>query len=66
MRLTAASGVAAFAAAILLYPLFQGGAWFWTSLGAVLAVMAAGLIGSRLSLPAWAAPWPGWPRCGSS
>ncbi|MFF4191668.1 transglutaminaseTgpA domain-containing protein [Nonomuraea sp. NPDC001831] len=56
MRLTAASGVAAFTAAILLYPLFQGGAWFWTSLGAVLAVMAAGLISSRLSLPAWAAP----------
>ncbi|NUS09680.1 MAG: transglutaminase domain-containing protein, partial [Nonomuraea sp.] len=56
MRLSAASGVAAFAAAILLYPLFQGGAWFWTSLGAVLAVVAAGLLSSRLSLPAWAAP----------
>ncbi|MET7326944.1 DUF3488 and transglutaminase-like domain-containing protein [Nonomuraea sp. NPDC005650] len=56
MRLTAASGVAAFAAAFLLYPLFQGGAWFWTSLGAVLAVMAAGVLSSRLSLPAWAAP----------
>ncbi|WP_433441937.1 transglutaminaseTgpA domain-containing protein [Nonomuraea sp. CA-141351] len=56
MRLTTASGVASFAAAILLYPLFQGGAWFWTSLGAVLAVMAAGLLSSRLSLPAWAAP----------
>ncbi|MFC5830798.1 transglutaminaseTgpA domain-containing protein [Nonomuraea insulae] len=56
MRLTIASGVAAFTAAILLYPLFQGGAWFWTSLGAVLAVVAAGLVSSRLSLPAWAAP----------
>ncbi|KAB8188298.1 DUF4129 domain-containing protein [Nonomuraea phyllanthi] len=56
MRLTIASGVAAFAAAILLYPLFQGGAWFWTSLGAVLAVVVAGLVSSRLSLPAWAAP----------
>jgi transglutaminase-like putative cysteine protease len=56
MRLTAASGVAAFTAAILLYPLFDGGAWFWGSLGAVLAVVAAGLLSSRLSLPAWAAP----------
>ncbi|SEG83937.1 Transglutaminase-like enzyme, putative cysteine protease [Nonomuraea solani] len=56
MRLTIASGVAAFTAAILLYPLFQGGGWLWTSLGAVLAVMAAGLLSSRLSLPAWAAP----------
>ncbi|MFI7124229.1 transglutaminaseTgpA domain-containing protein [Nonomuraea sp. NPDC050153] len=56
MRLTAAAGVAAFAAAFLLYPLFQGGTWFWTSLGAVLAVMAAGVLSSRLSLPAWAAP----------
>jgi transglutaminase-like putative cysteine protease len=56
MRLTAASGVATFAASMLLYPLFQGGAWFWTSLGAVLAVVAAGLLSSRLSLPAWAAP----------
>ncbi|NUR87397.1 MAG: transglutaminase domain-containing protein, partial [Nonomuraea sp.] len=56
MRLTAASGVAAFTAAFLLYPLFQGGAWFWTSLGAVLAVVAGGLLSSRLTLPAWAAP----------
>ncbi|MEO3871592.1 DUF3488 and transglutaminase-like domain-containing protein [Nonomuraea sp. B12E4] len=56
MRLTIASGVAAFAAAFLLYPLFQGGAWFWASMGAVLAVVAAGLLSSRLALPAWAAP----------
>ncbi|WP_327583171.1 DUF3488 and transglutaminase-like domain-containing protein [Nonomuraea sp. NBC_00507] len=55
MRLTIASGVAAFAAAMLLYPLFEGGTWFWASLGAVLAVVAAGLVSSRLSLPAWAA-----------
>ncbi|GAA2207135.1 DUF3488 and transglutaminase-like domain-containing protein [Nonomuraea monospora] len=56
MRLTIASGVSAFTAALLLSPLFQGGGWFWTSLGAVLAVVAAGLLSSRLSLPAWAAP----------
>ncbi|TMR20678.1 transglutaminase domain-containing protein [Nonomuraea turkmeniaca] len=55
MRLTIASGVAAFAAALLLYPLFDGGTWFWAALGAVLAVVGAGLVSSRLSLPAWAA-----------
>ncbi|UBU16899.1 transglutaminase family protein [Nonomuraea gerenzanensis] len=59
MRLTIASGVAAFTAAFLLSPLFQGGGWFWTSLGAVLAVVAAGLVSSRLSLPAWSAPFLG-------
>ncbi|MFK4038091.1 transglutaminaseTgpA domain-containing protein [Nonomuraea wenchangensis] len=56
MRLTIASAAATFTAAILLYPLFEGGTWFWSSLGAVLAVMLAGLVSSRLSLPAWAAP----------
>ncbi|MEW9548657.1 transglutaminaseTgpA domain-containing protein [Nonomuraea sp. NPDC050783] len=56
MRLTIASGVAAFTAAVLLYPLFEGGTWFWSSLGVVLAVVGAGLVSSRLSLPAWAAP----------
>ncbi|MGN9839463.1 transglutaminase family protein [Nonomuraea sp. H19] len=55
MRLTTASGVAAFAAAVLLYPLFQGGTWLWSVLGAALTVVAAGLVSSRLSLPAWAA-----------
>ncbi|HEX4818371.1 MAG TPA: DUF3488 and transglutaminase-like domain-containing protein [Nonomuraea sp.] len=55
MRLTGASGVATFTAAILLSPLFDGGTWFWASLGAVLAVVAAGLVSSRLMLPAWAA-----------
>ncbi|WP_043638676.1 transglutaminase TgpA family protein [Nonomuraea candida] len=56
MRLTIASGVATFSAAVLLHPLFQTGTWFWSALGAVLAVVAAGLLSSRLSLPAWAAP----------
>ncbi|MGW0482337.1 transglutaminase family protein [Nonomuraea sp. NPDC003214] len=55
MRLSVASAVATFAAAILLYPLFDGGSWFWASLGAVLAVMAASLVSGRLSLPSWAA-----------
>ncbi|WP_433509915.1 transglutaminaseTgpA domain-containing protein [Nonomuraea sp. CA-143628] len=55
MRLSIASAVATFCAAVLLYPLFQGGSWFWGSLGAVLAVMCGGLVSGRLSLPAWAA-----------
>ncbi|WP_219463413.1 transglutaminase family protein [Nonomuraea rhizosphaerae] len=55
MRLSVAAAVATFCSAILLYPLFQGGAWFWGSLGAVLAVMAGSLVSGRLSLPAWAA-----------
>ncbi|MER6945750.1 DUF3488 and transglutaminase-like domain-containing protein [Nonomuraea sp. NPDC000554] len=57
MRLSIASAVATFTAAILLYPLFQGGAWFWSSMGAVLVVMAASLLSGRLSLPPWSAPF---------
>ncbi|MFD2353418.1 transglutaminaseTgpA domain-containing protein [Nonomuraea ferruginea] len=56
MRLSIAAAVATFTAAILLYPLFEGGAWFWGSLGAVLSVMLASLVSGRLSLPSWAAP----------
>lgn len=56
MRLSYASAVATFCAALLLYPLFEGGGWFWGSLGAVLAVLAASLLSGRLSLPAWGAP----------
>ncbi len=56
MRLSTAAAVATFTSAILLYPLFEGGQWFWSSLGAVLAVLAASVLSGRLSLPAWAAP----------
>ncbi|MEU8248989.1 transglutaminaseTgpA domain-containing protein [Nonomuraea sp. NPDC048916] len=56
MRLSTAAAVATFSSAILLYPLFEGGAWFWGSLGAVLAVLVASLLSGRLSLPVWAAP----------
>ncbi|MFI6497545.1 transglutaminaseTgpA domain-containing protein [Nonomuraea typhae] len=55
MRLSVAAAVATFCAAILLHPLFEGGAWFWGSFGAVLTVLAASAISGRLSLPAWAA-----------
>ncbi|MEV0202777.1 DUF3488 and transglutaminase-like domain-containing protein [Nonomuraea sp. NPDC050691] len=56
MRLSVAAAVATFCAAILLYPLFEGGSWFWGALGAVLAVLAASMLSGRLSLPLWAAP----------
>jgi len=56
MRLSIAAAVATFTSAILLYPLFEGGRWFWSSLGVVLAVLAASVLSTRLSLPAWAAP----------
>ncbi|MEU7891421.1 transglutaminaseTgpA domain-containing protein [Nonomuraea sp. NPDC049152] len=56
MRLPIWSGVAALAVSLTLYPLFDGGAWLWGSLGAVLTVTAAGVLSSKLTLPAWAAP----------
>ncbi|MFI7446942.1 DUF3488 and DUF4129 domain-containing transglutaminase family protein [Nonomuraea sp. NPDC049714] len=56
MRLSIAAAVATFTSAILLHPLFEGGQWFWSSLGVVLAVLAASVLSTRLSLPAWAAP----------
>ncbi|MDA0638114.1 DUF3488 and transglutaminase-like domain-containing protein [Nonomuraea sp. MCN248] len=55
MRLSIAAAVATFSSAILLHPLFEGGGWFWGSLGAVVAVLLASLISGRLSLPPWAA-----------
>ncbi|MFC6894247.1 hypothetical protein ACFQGX_01710 [Nonomuraea dietziae] len=42
MRLPIWSGVATLAVSLTLYPLFEGGAWLWGSLGAVLAVTVAG------------------------
>ncbi|MFE3447921.1 transglutaminaseTgpA domain-containing protein [Nonomuraea sp. NPDC059194] len=56
MRLPIWAGVATLAVSLTLYPLFDGGAWLWGSLGAVLAVTAAGVLSSRLTLPGWAAP----------
>ncbi|MET9070219.1 transglutaminase TgpA family protein [Streptosporangium sandarakinum] len=51
MRLTAAAGVATGAVAIALYPLFSGGAWFWSSLGVILVVTGTGLLAGRYTLP---------------
>lgn len=59
MRLSAAAGVATMSVAIMLYPLFDGGAWLWGSIGAVLAVFAASWLSGRLSLPTWSAPLAG-------
>ncbi|GAA2384461.1 DUF3488 and transglutaminase-like domain-containing protein [Nonomuraea africana] len=56
MRLPIWSGVATLAVSLTLYPLFDGGAWLWGSLGAVLAVTVAGVVSSRLTLPGWTAP----------
>src|SRR5437868_1392483 len=44
------------AVAITLYPLFNGGAWMWGSLGAVLVVSAVSSLASRVGLPGWLAP----------
>lgn len=59
MRLSVAAGVATMSVSIMLYPLFDGGAWLWASLGVVLAVFAASWLSGRLSLPSWAAPLAG-------
>ncbi|GAA4184970.1 DUF3488 and transglutaminase-like domain-containing protein [Streptosporangium oxazolinicum] len=56
MRLPIASGVATGAVAIALYPLFQGGAWFWSSLGAILIVTGIGVLAGHYTLPGWLAP----------
>lgn len=56
MRLSIASGVATGAVAIALYPLFQGGAWFWTSLGVIGVVTGIGVLAGRYRLPGWLVP----------
>ncbi|MBG0829505.1 transglutaminase domain-containing protein [Planomonospora sp. ID67723] len=56
MRLPVAAGAATGAVALALYPLFQTGTWFWTSLGAILVVTAVGVLASRYTLPVWPAP----------
>ncbi|GAA3011653.1 DUF3488 and transglutaminase-like domain-containing protein [Streptosporangium longisporum] len=53
MRLPIASGMATGAVAIALYPLFQGGDWFWASLGAILVVTGIGTVAGYYALPGW-------------
>ncbi|MCT9930665.1 DUF3488 and transglutaminase-like domain-containing protein [Planotetraspora sp. A-T 1434] len=56
MKLPVAAGLATAAVSITLYPLFNGGAWFWASLGVVLVTTAVGVVASRLATPRWLAP----------
>lgn len=56
MRLPIAAGAATGAVAIALYPLFQGGGWFWACLGIILAVTGVGMLGTRYALPNWLVP----------
>lgn len=50
MRLPLASGLATGAVALTLYPLFQGGAWFWSGLAVLIAVTGVGVLASRFTL----------------
>ena len=52
MRLTVASGTATVLASIALYPLLNGGTWFWAGVGAVIVVGAIGAATRRRAIPA--------------
>ncbi len=56
MKLPMASGLATGAVMVTLYPLFNGGSWFWASLGAVLATTAVGVLSTRLGVWGWLVP----------
>jgi len=51
-RLTVAAAVATVLASIALYPLLQGGTWFWSGTGAVIVVAAVGAATRRRAIPA--------------
>jgi TgpA N-terminal domain/Transglutaminase-like superfamily/Domain of unknown function (DUF4129) len=51
-RLTVASGTATVLASIALYPLLNGGTWFWAGVGAVIVVGAIGAATRRRAIPA--------------
>jgi len=52
IRLTIVAAVATLLSSFGLYPLFQGTAWAWCGLGAILAVSGTGLLTRRFRLPA--------------
>ncbi|GII53930.1 transglutaminase [Planotetraspora thailandica] len=56
MKLPIAAGLATAAVSLTLYPLFNGGSWFWTSMGAILVVTGASAATIRLRAPLWAGP----------
>ncbi|MBP2702357.1 transglutaminase domain-containing protein [Microbispora sp. RL4-1S] len=55
MRLPVAAGLATAAVTTTLYPLFDGGAWLWASMGAILVTTLVGTAATRLAAPAWVA-----------
>ncbi|GIH37200.1 transglutaminase [Microbispora corallina] len=56
MKLPVAAGLSTAAVAITLYPLFDGGAWFWASMGAILVVTVVGVVAGRLGARPWVTP----------
>jgi transglutaminase-like putative cysteine protease len=52
MRLTVAAATATVLASIALYPLLDGGKWFWAGAGAVIVVAAIGVATRRRAIPA--------------
>ncbi|MFC4589829.1 transglutaminase TgpA family protein [Sphaerisporangium corydalis] len=56
MRLPIAAGLATAAVSITLYPLFSGGTWFWTGMGAILVVTAVSALTTRHTVPRWLGP----------
>lgn len=56
MKLPVASGLATAAVMITLYPLFEGGAWFWSCTGAILVTTLVGTAATRLGARPWVAP----------
>lgn len=56
MKLPVAAGLATAAVTITLYPLFEGGTWFWSCMGAILVVTVTGTVASRLGARPWVAP----------
>ncbi|MEU6413469.1 DUF3488 and transglutaminase-like domain-containing protein [Microbispora sp. NPDC046933] len=56
MKLPVAAGLATAAVTITLYPLFEGGTWFWSCMGAILVTTVAGAVASRLGARPWVAP----------
>jgi transglutaminase-like putative cysteine protease len=55
-RLTIFAALATATSAIVLYPLFEAGTWFWRVLGAVVVVALTGLVTRRLRIPAVLSP----------
>ncbi|MFB4315804.1 DUF3488 and DUF4129 domain-containing transglutaminase family protein [Actinomadura sp. 21ATH] len=51
IRMTIMAALASLAGTAGLYPLFSRGTWFWSGLGAVLAVAAGGLLARRFRAP---------------